>query len=80
DIIKRLRKITEKIPGATIRFSAEDPIEAMVFGGGGRLAVELYGHNMDDAREYAEAVKSAMAGVEGIEDIEISREEEKPER
>ncbi len=79
DIIKRLRKITANIPGAVIRYSAEDPIEAMIFGGAGKLAVELYGHNMNEARAYAEAVKSAMAGVEGVEDIQISRKEEKPE-
>ena len=79
DLIARLRKITRRIPGATIRFSAEDPLEAMIFGAGGKLAVELYGHNMDDARDYAKAVKSAMAGVEGVRDVEISRKEEKPE-
>jgi HAE1 family hydrophobic/amphiphilic exporter-1 len=78
-IIKRLRKITDKIPGATIRFSAEDPLEAMMFGGAGKLAVELYGHDMDEARVYAEAVKSAMAAVEGVDDVQISRKEEKPE-
>ena len=79
DLIKRLRKITDKMPGATIRFSAEDPLAAMMFGGGGKLAVELYGHNMDEARVYAEAVKSAMATVEGVDDVQISRKEEKPE-
>ncbi len=78
-IIKRLRKITDKIPGATIRFSAEDPLEAMMFGGAGKLAVELYGHNMDEARVYAEVVKSAMDTVEGVDDVQISRKEEKPE-
>jgi len=79
DIIKRLRRIAKKIPGATIRFSAEDPLEAMIFGSGGRLAVELYGHDMGLAREYAEAVKDAMVGVQGVSDIEVSRKEEKPE-
>ena len=79
DLIKRLRKITDKIPGATIRYSAEDPLEAMIFGAAGKLAVELYGHDMDEARVYAEAVKSAMATVEGVEDVQISRKEEKPE-
>jgi len=79
DLIKRLRKITDKIPGATIRYSAEDPLEAIMFGAGGKLAVELYGHDMDQARVYAEAVESAIAAVEGVEDVQISRKEEKPE-
>ncbi|HUW18506.1 MAG TPA: efflux RND transporter permease subunit [Sedimentisphaerales bacterium] len=79
DLIERLRRITGRIPGATIRYSAEDPLEQMIFGGGGKLAVELYGHDMDGARRYAEAVSSAMAGVEGVEDVQISRKEEKPE-
>jgi len=79
DLIKRLRSITGRIPGVTIRYSAEDPLEAMMFGAGGKLAVELYGHDMDEARVYAEAVKAAMEKVEGVEDVQISRKEEKPE-
>jgi len=79
EIIERLRKITAHLPGAVIRYSAEDPIEAMVFGGAGRLAVEIYGHNMDDAREYAGKVKQAMVSVRGVTDVKLSREEEKPE-
>ncbi len=79
DIIKRLRKVADRIPGVTIRFSAEDPRMGMMFGEGGKLAVELYGHNMDDARRYAEAVEAAMERVEGVTDVEISRKEEKPE-
>jgi len=79
ELIKRLRKITDKIPGATIRYSAEDPLEALMFGAGGKLTVELYGHDMEQARVYAEAVASAIAAVEGVEDVQISRKEEKPE-
>ncbi len=79
DLIERLRKITDKIPGAVIRYSAEDPLEAMIFGAGGKLAVELYGHDMDEARQYADSVKSAMEAVEGLQDVQISRKEEKPE-
>ena len=79
DMINRLRKITDKIPGATIRYSAEDPLMALMFGSSGQLAVELYGHDMDEARVYAEAVQSAITAVEGVEDVQISRKEEKPE-
>lgn len=79
DIVRRLRKITDKIPGAVVRYSTEDPLAAQIFGGGRKLAVEIYGHDMADARKYAEAVKVAMADVEGVRDIELSREDEKPE-
>ncbi len=79
DIITRLRKITKDIPGATIRYSADDPVEAMVFGSSGKLAVELYGHDMALARQYADSVKAAIEAVDGVQDVEISRKEEKPE-
>jgi HAE1 family hydrophobic/amphiphilic exporter-1 len=79
DIINRLRKITDKIPSTTVRYSAEDPLAAMVFGGGSKLTVELYGHNMADAAAYAEAVKAAMERIPGVTDLDISRKEEKPE-
>jgi HAE1 family hydrophobic/amphiphilic exporter-1 len=51
----------------------------LMFGGGRELAIELYGHDMKAGREYAEAVKNAVAAIEGVSDIEISREEENPE-
>jgi HAE1 family hydrophobic/amphiphilic exporter-1 len=79
DVIERLRKITDKVPGATIRYSSEDPLQAMVFSSGGKLSIELYGHNMVDAMSYANAVKDAIERVAGVSDVEISRKEEKPE-
>lgn len=79
DIIERLRKILEDIPGAVLRYSAEDPLESLVFGGGGKLAVELYGHDMDNARNYAQAVEDAISKIKGVEDVQLSRKEEKPE-
>ncbi len=78
-IINRIRKITDKIPDTTIRYSAEDPLTGMMFGGGAKLAVELYGHNMADAMAYAQAVKTALERIPGVTDIDFSRKEEKPE-
>jgi HAE1 family hydrophobic/amphiphilic exporter-1 len=79
DVINRVRKVTDKIPDTTIRYSAEDPLTGMMFGGGTKLAVELYGHNMADATAYAERVVAAMEKIPGVTDIDISRKEEKPE-
>jgi HAE1 family hydrophobic/amphiphilic exporter-1 len=79
EVINRLRKVTNKIPSATFRYSAEDPLGSMIFGSGSKLAIELYGHNMADATAYAKAVETAIAGIKGVSDIDISRKEEKPE-
>jgi len=79
DVINRLRNITDKIPDATVRYSAEDPLAGMLFSSGAKLSVELYGHNMTDAKAYAEAVKTALSHIPGVTDIDISRKEEKPE-
>ncbi len=79
DVIERLRKITDRMPGTTVRYSAEDPLQAMVFGGGAKLSIELYGHNLSDATDYANAVKAAIERIDGVSDVEISRKEEKPE-
>ena len=79
DVIDRLRKITDKMPDATVRYSAEDPMTSMMFGGGAKLSVEIYGHSMADATAYAEAVKAAIGQIPGVTDIDISRKEEKPE-
>ena len=79
EVISRLRKITDKLPGTVVRFSAEDPLMSIMFGGGRELAIELYGHDMAASRQYAEAVKNAIANIDGVSDIVISREEQNPE-
>jgi HAE1 family hydrophobic/amphiphilic exporter-1 len=79
EITERLRPIIDRIPGAVARYDVRDPFEEMIFGTGGSLVVELYGHDMGKAAEYAERVKRAIARIRGVEDVTVSREEEKPE-
>lgn len=79
DIIARLRPITSKIPGAKIRLSSEDPLMGLIFGGGKEISIEIYGEDLETASEYAARVQDAIARIEGVEDIEISREQAKPE-
>jgi CzcA family heavy metal efflux pump len=78
-IIERLRPLTDRLPGAVVRYGMRDPFQEMILGPGGGLAIELYGHDVARASEYARRVASALARVEGIKDISISRQEEKPE-
>jgi CzcA family heavy metal efflux pump len=79
EIIERVRPIVDHVPGAVVRYDVRDPFEEMIFGTGGALSIELYGHDMAKAMEYAEQVKRAITRVQGIEDVSVSRTEEKPE-
>lgn len=78
-IIGRIRPMVERIPGANVRFSMEDPLARIMFSGGKSLSIDLYGHDLDDSMDYAGAVKTALLNIEGVKDIEISRKQTKPE-
>ena len=52
----------------------------MGMGGGNKVSVEIYGHDFDDTNLYAQEVLQAVkANVRGARDINISRDEERPE-
>ena len=78
-IIERIRPMVERIPGAEIRFSLDDPLSGLMFGGGKLLSIDIYGYDLDDARNYSEAVKAALLTIPGVKDVEISRKQTKPE-
>jgi HAE1 family hydrophobic/amphiphilic exporter-1 len=67
----------KQIPGAKAYFEA-DQFSQMMFGGA-RLAVEIYGHDLDVGRTLANEVKHMMEGIYGATDVRISRAEGKPE-
>ncbi|MBN1507757.1 MAG: efflux RND transporter permease subunit [Sedimentisphaerales bacterium] len=79
EIIERVRPVMDRLPDTTVRYDVRDPFEEMIFGTGGALSIELYGHDVDRGVAYAERVKSVISQVKGVEDVTISRKEEKPE-
>ncbi len=78
DIIKRLRKQTNQMPGVHLRYRPDDPLN-MILAEGGNVVIELIGHDLDVAHEYAHAVAQAVARVKGVHDVQISLQESKPE-
>ena len=48
-------------------------------GGGGRLALEIRGHDLDDARRIAQDARRMMEETAGIADVQVGREEGRPE-
>lgn len=52
----------------------------MGMGGGNKISVEIYGHDFDDTNLYAQEILQAVkTNVKGARDINVSRDEERPE-
>jgi HAE1 family hydrophobic/amphiphilic exporter-1 len=48
-------------------------------GGSSRLQVEIRGHDLDDARRVAQDVRAVMEDTPGVADVQVGREEGRPE-
>ncbi|MGQ9810527.1 MAG: efflux RND transporter permease subunit [bacterium] len=77
EIREALRPQIRQVPGATAYFGEEQFFEAMF--GGSRLAVEIYGYDLDVGRNLADEVKKIMESISGTVEVRISREEGNPE-
>lgn len=78
-----LRRRLSGIPGVVTRARASggnNQMSRMFSGGGsGRLALEIRGHDLADARTLAVRAKALMDQTPGIADAQIGREEGRPE-
>jgi HAE1 family hydrophobic/amphiphilic exporter-1 len=79
EIVESLRPLTKEMPGSIIRFSTEDPMSGLIYGGGRAFQVEVWGWDLEEARRVSSDVSKILSGIEGLTDVEISREEGKPE-
>jgi hydrophobic/amphiphilic exporter-1 (mainly G- bacteria), HAE1 family len=69
------------LPGMDIRVRAGQGLFLLqlVSGGGGRVQLEVRGHDPDTARRLAEEVKPLVEGTRGITDAQLSRVAGRPE-
>jgi HAE1 family hydrophobic/amphiphilic exporter-1 len=78
-----LRRRLSGIPGVIIRARPSGGNFQMnrILGGGGsgRLALEIRGHDLDDARRVAQQARDVMQNTPGIADPQIGRDEGRPE-
>lgn len=79
EIVESLRPLTKEIPESIIRFSTDDPMHGLAFGGGRAFQVEVWGWDLEEARRVSQEVARILSGIEGLTDVEISRDEGKPE-
>jgi hydrophobic/amphiphilic exporter-1 (mainly G- bacteria), HAE1 family len=81
-----LRRQLTGLPGVTVRAQASGGNFQLTRllggggqGGGGRLALEIRGHDLDDARRLAQDARAMMEQTPGIADVQVAREEGRPE-
>jgi HAE1 family hydrophobic/amphiphilic exporter-1 len=85
EIAIALRRQLTGLPGVAIRANPSGGNWQMnrLLGGGNnndsRLALEIRGHDLDDARRIARDARELMEGTPGLADVNIQREEGRPE-
>jgi HAE1 family hydrophobic/amphiphilic exporter-1 len=83
------RDLSGKLPGVMVRANpsgGNNQIMRFLSGGGNnnnggssRLQLEIRGHDLDDARRLAQDARVMMEDTDGIADVQIGREEGRPE-
>jgi HAE1 family hydrophobic/amphiphilic exporter-1 len=88
EISQSLRRELAGLPGVVVRANPAGgnfQINRLLGGGnngnqqGSRLSLEIRGHDLDDARRIAQDVRALMETTPGIADVNIGREEGRPE-
>jgi len=78
EIAKSLKPFLN-FPQARVIASASDPMSSLLYGSGKPLTVEVRGYDLDDSGRLSRQVAGVFAGMAGVSDIDISREEGQPE-
>ena len=83
EVAQTLRRELNRLPGVAVRARASGGNRLMTrlssSGGESRLALEIRGHDLEDARTIAMAAETMMSDTEGIADAEVTREQGRPE-
>jgi HAE1 family hydrophobic/amphiphilic exporter-1 len=91
DIAIDLRRKLTGLPGVVVRANpsgGNNQLTRLLGGGGGgaggggqsgRLALEIRGHDLDDARRIAQDARELMEDTPGVVDVSVGREEGRPE-
>jgi hydrophobic/amphiphilic exporter-1 (mainly G- bacteria), HAE1 family len=82
EISQALRRQLSGLPGVIIRARPSGgnfQMNRMLGGGDSRLALEIRGHDLEDARMLAQQARDVMQNTPGVADVRIGREEGRPE-
>ncbi|HUJ56866.1 MAG TPA: CusA/CzcA family heavy metal efflux RND transporter [Kofleriaceae bacterium] len=81
DLIARMSKRFDKIPGISVGFSQPmiDGVNDKISGAHSELVLKVYGHDLGEARRIAQGIVDVLDKVEGSADIAIDQEPPLPQ-
>jgi HAE1 family hydrophobic/amphiphilic exporter-1 len=81
EIANEMRAKLGNIPGARarVRTVSNNRLTRVMGGGGGRIEIQVRGHEMDEAYRLAEIIMVNLESVDGITDVNLSRTAGAPE-
>jgi len=81
EIASEIRQKLANIPGGRIRVRTvtNNRLTRSLGGGGGRIEIQVRGHEMEEAYALAAKIQSALESVDGITDVNLSRTAGAPE-
>lgn len=81
EIVAELRpKIASQFPGVAMYFDPGGIVKRVLnFGSAAPVDVEMMGYDLKTARELTQQIRGIMSGMQGLADLQVSREEDYPE-
>ena len=81
ELSAQIRKLLTGLPGLKVRVrtATNNQLSRVMGGGGGRIKLQVRGHDLDISYRLAGQIMKAIEGVEGITDVNLSRTTGAPE-
>lgn len=81
EVVKELRTKLASIPGANIEIGQpiSHRIDAMLSGAESQIAIKLFGDDLTRLYQIGNKIKSSISGIEGVVDINIEQQVERPQ-
>ena len=81
EMVKELRTKLASLPGVNIEIGQpiSHRIDAMLSGAKTQIAIKLFGDDLNRLYNYGNKIKNAISGIEGVVDINVEQQVERPQ-
>ncbi|CAN5570917.1 efflux RND transporter permease subunit [soil metagenome] len=79
DVVKRLQKEFNAIPGVNAQVSPYDVVANILGGNNTGLSVDIFGQDLGTLTSVADSVKEALSDIPGLENVDTQQQDANPE-